>query len=67
MAKEMDCFNYFPGDVTIIDITDLNNLLARNRWYKIKTNGIWLGGKDDNQRQTEWNYIYANDNLLGGI
>jgi len=54
MAKEMNCINYYPGDVTIISSAVLTNLLSRTK-------------KDDNQRCTnELYYIYANDNLLGG-
>jgi hypothetical protein len=66
MIKEMDCFNYFPGDVTIISRQDFNGLLSRVKWYKIFLNGIWLGGPGDHQRQTEFYYIYHSDNMLGG-
>lgn len=54
MIKEQNCFNYFPGDVTLISGDALSNLLSRTK----------VG---DNQRCTnELYYIYAKDNLLGG-
>lgn len=54
MAKEMNCTNYYPGPITRIDRQSLNNILL-------------LTKPGDNQRQTEWYYIYPNDSLLGGI
>jgi len=51
--KEQICFNYSPGDVQIIDNDILGNYLSRNK-------------KGDIQRQTEYCYIYAKDNILMG-
>lgn len=66
MAKEMSCFNYFPGDITEINGRTIDNFLIRDGRKAKLINGIWLGGPGDNQRQTEFHYIYADDNLLGG-
>ena len=66
MIKEMNCVNYFPGDVRYISGKDLGNLLRRDGRSLIIINGIRLGGADDNQRQTGCYYLYASDNLLGG-
>ncbi len=66
MAKEMNYFNYFPGDVTKISGQAVSNLLSRTIWSRVFINGFWLGGKNDNQRRTEFYYIYPNDALLGG-
>jgi hypothetical protein len=67
MIKEQNCFNYFPGDITKLLRIDLTTLLLRDGRKPKRINGMWLGGPGDNQRQTVWNYIYASDNLLGGI
>lgn len=53
MAKEMDCANYFPGYVENVSIEYLDNILSRF-------------SAADNQRQTPYMYIYADDSLLGG-
>ena len=66
MIKEMDCVNYFPGDVRYLHRKDLDNLLRRDGRGPVIINGIKLGGTDDNQRQTMCYYLYAKDNLLGG-
>ncbi len=66
--KEMDCFNYFPGDVKEINKEGLELMLKRDgrKGREFVYNGIWLGGEMDNQRQTTFHYIYASGNLLGG-
>lgn len=66
MVKEMDCFNYYPGDISFLDADALSIMLKRDGRNPFLHNGIWLGGAGDNQRRTEFYYIYANDNLLGG-
>jgi len=53
MIKEMDCVNYFPGDITAMTGKCLSSLMKRTSY-------------GDNQRKTEIYYIYAMDNLLGG-
>lgn len=53
MIKEMNCINYYPGDISMISGYALSALLLRD-------------GIEDKQRQTNVYYIYAHDNLLGG-
>ncbi len=67
MIKEQDCTNYEPGIVTILTINDLNSLLLRDGRKAKLINGLWLGGKGDNQARTEFYYLYMKDNLLNGI
>lgn len=67
MIKEQDCTNYEPGRVDIINRQTLSNHLLRDGLKDKLINGLMLGGKDDNQRRTEFYYIYASDNLLNGV
>lgn len=67
MAKEMNCVNYFPGDVRHINGNVISDYLLRDGRKTKLINGFWLSGKGDNQRCTaDMYYIYADDNLLGG-
>jgi len=53
MIKEQDCTNYEPGPIQERDYQGLCNLLSRT------ANG-------DNQRRTQFYYLYSKDNLLMG-